>query len=193
MFFIKKVMTAYQRIIEQLDIELVKINEFSVKIYKQLEFAIGRCHMALKRMQEQVIEAGFSDQESEIRFFKKQKPSVYSRLLYYQGILNLEKDCPKSDRKLTKEHYIREMVKLIDFLDQNKMKVEYYRRGFTYFDYTYFLRDVPAFPPEIRSFSGKLDESFYTWHDHAFSIIMAHERLVEYIQDQLDLIDYPDE
>ncbi|MCW0484771.1 RteC domain-containing protein [Gaoshiqia sediminis] len=186
-------MTAHRRIIEQLDTELARTCEVSDKTEDQLEFAIDHCHLALKRMLEQVIEAGFPDKESEIRFFKEQKPMVYSRLLYYQGILNLEKNCPQSDRKLTRNYYIREMENLIDFLEQNKTRVQYSRSGFTYLDHKYFLLDLPTIPLRIRSFPVKLDDYFNTWHDPAFSTILAYERLVEYIQDQLDLIDYPAE
>lgn len=37
-----------------------------------------------------------------------------------------------------------------------------------------------------------LDEEFFTWHDHTFSMIMANEMLADYIKEEIEKLDNPE-
>jgi hypothetical protein len=62
------------------------MKEVSENLPEQLEYAVGQCKVALDRMCKLVVSEGFLDQKSEIYFFKKIKPAVYSKLLKSQII-----------------------------------------------------------------------------------------------------------
>ena len=90
-------METFCTILVDLESDLSKMKAVSDKISDQMEYAIGHCKIALDRTRELVIKQGFPDQESEIYFFKKIKPTVYSRLLYYRAVFDLESKCQKAD------------------------------------------------------------------------------------------------
>ena len=74
-------METFCEIILDLENDLSKMKAVIDKIPEQMEYAIGHCKIALHRMRELVIKQGFPDQESEINFFKKIKPTVCSKFL----------------------------------------------------------------------------------------------------------------
>ena len=119
-------MTTHKHIISELENKLSKIKEVPDNFFEQLEFAIGHCKIALDRMRELVVKEGFPDRESEVHFFKKVKPSVYSKLLYYQAVFDIESTRQKVDKKNLRAYFQREQKKLLKFMKKNKIKVQYY-------------------------------------------------------------------
>lgn len=81
--------TTYYEIILDLESDLSGMKEVSENVPEQMEYAIGLCKVALDRMRMIVIQEGFPDQRSEIYFFKKIKPAVYSKLLYYRSVFEI--------------------------------------------------------------------------------------------------------
>jgi hypothetical protein len=76
-------METFCEIILDLENDLSRMKEVSENVPEQLEYAVGQCKVALDRMRKLAVSEGFPDQMSEIYFFKKIKPAVYSKLLYY--------------------------------------------------------------------------------------------------------------
>ena len=79
-------MKKYIQITEDLKKALKQKEKNSNQFPVQLEYAIGHCKIALNRLREHVIKEGFPDKASEIYFFKKIKPEVYSKMLFYQAV-----------------------------------------------------------------------------------------------------------
>jgi hypothetical protein len=77
-------------------------------------------------------------------------------------------------------------------MDDHHVKVQYYRCGFKHLDEQYFLRKNEEIPIELKDSRQLLDEEFFTWHDHTFSMIMANEMLVEYLAREIEKIDDPE-
>jgi hypothetical protein len=71
------------------------MKEVSENITDQIKFAIVQCKITLDKLRKRVIEKGFPDRPSEIRFFKELKSAAYSKLLFYQAVFDLK----ASDRK----------------------------------------------------------------------------------------------
>ena len=163
-------------IILDLENELSRMNEVSENHPEQLEFAIGQCKIALERMREMeiVINGGFLDKKSEIYFFKKIKPAVYSKLLYYQAVFDLESKLQKADPDIIRRYFQRSLCKINEYMEVHQLKVQYFKCGFKHLDEKYFVRENSEIPLELRSSHHLLDEEFFTWHDHTFSTIMAN-------------------
>lgn len=186
-------MGTFFEIILDLENDLSKMKDVSDRISEQTEYAIGHCKIALHRMRELVIKQGFPDQESEINFFKKIKPAVYSRLLYYRVVFDLESKCQKADSSVIRRYLQKRLYKVNEYMEEHHVKVQYFKCGFKHLDEKYFVRGTTEIPLELRSSHHLMDEDFFTWHDHTFSVIMANEMLIDYIRRELEKLDKPAE
>ncbi|WP_159516894.1 RteC domain-containing protein [Sunxiuqinia indica] len=182
-------MKSHLKIIEELNNALSKTKEVSVKLPDQMEYAIGHCKIALDDMRKLVVKDGFADKESEIEFFKKLKPEVYSKLLYYREVFDLETKRQDNDKEGTRKYLHKKLDKIMECMVRNDMKVQYYRCNYNHLDEKYFLRDGAEIPLELRDNHHLLDEQFFTWHDHTFSMIRANEMLIDYITGELRKLD----
>lgn len=181
--------TIYSEIILDLETNLPRMNEVSENVPEQIEYAIGLCKVALDRMRKQVIQEGFPDVKSEIHFFKKIKPSAYSKLLYYQAVFDIESKRKKADIPVIRRYLQQRLSKINEYMEEHQLKVQYYRSGFNHLDEKYFLRNNDEIPLKLRNDHQLMDEDFFTWHDHTFSTIMAYEMLTDYIIAELKKLD----
>ncbi|MFV0378502.1 MAG: RteC domain-containing protein [Mangrovibacterium sp.] len=184
-------METYRNVIFELEVKLSKMKEVSDNVTEQLEYAIGHCKLALDKLRSLVIEEGFPDPQSEIQFFKTIKPAAYGRLLYYRLVFNLESKRKKADVSLTKRYLRRSLNKIHEYMEEHHIKVQYYRCGFTHLDEQYFLRGNSEIPIELKSSHQLMDEDFFTWHDHTFSVIMANDMLADYIREEIKNLENP--
>lgn len=177
--------TTYCEIIQDLENDLSKMKDVSENTPEQFEYSIGLCKVALDRMRKLVIQEGFPDQKSEIQFFKKIKPSAYSKLLYYQAVFDIESKRKKADLPVIRRYLQQRLSKIYEYLEEHQLKLQYHRSGFSHLDEKYFLRNNNEIPLKLRNDHQLMDEEFFTWHDHTFSTIMAHEMLTDYIIEEL--------
>ena len=183
-------MEAYCQIAADLKDDLSGLGEISDKFPEQIEYAIGRCKLALDHMRRLVLEKGFPDKKSEILFFKEIKPSVASKLIYYQAVFDLESIRMELDTESVRKYFRRLQKRILRYMKSNKTNVQYYRCGHRHFDEKYFLRDKSEIPLEVKDSHSLLDENFFSWHDHTFSTIMANEMLLEYIKNEMKKLDH---
>ena len=184
--------TSYCEIILDLENELSRIKEVSENFPEQLEYAIGRCKVALDRLRKIVMKEGFPDQKSEIYFFKKIKPAVYSKLLYYRAVFELESKRQKADIPVIRRYFQQRLFKINEYMGEHEVKVQYFKCGFKHLDEKYFVRENVEIPLELRGSHHLMDEDFFTWHDHTFSTIMANDMLIDYIRREIEKLDHPE-
>lgn len=185
-------MESHLKIIDELNNALSKTRDVSDKLPDQMEYAIGHCKIALDDMRKLVIKDGFADKESEIEFFKKLKPAVYSKLLYYREVFDLETKRQDKDKEGIRKYLQQKLDKIMECMIKNDSKVQYYHCNYSHLDEKYFLRDGAEIPLELRDNHHLLDEQFFTWHDHTFSMIMSNEMLIDYITKELRKLDHPE-
>lgn len=178
-------MEKYKQVISDLMFNLESINNLTSKSLDQLELAIAYCKQALELMRELVIIEGFPDQESEIYFFKKLKPEVYNKLLYYLAVFDMQSNLPSINPHGQIKYYKVKMKESLQFINVHQAEVQYLQCGFSHLDKSYFTRYSSEVPLPKRSEYYLIDEKFHTWHDHIFSEIMAHQMLLEYIQEEI--------
>jgi hypothetical protein len=173
-----------QNIIQKFEEELSFILNEPSDIINKTEKVCGLCSAVLMEMKGIVKQNDFESKEEEIYFFKKIKPQVHSKLIFYHTLFKIETKCPKS--KLLKEKYLKRVLKkLHKYFEQNEDICRYYRSKQECYDEMYFLRknrnlNIPAdliFP--------YIDQEFSTLHDHTFSCIMAHEQLISYLENEI--------
>lgn len=186
-------METFCEIILDLETDMSQMKEVSESVPEQMEYTIGQCKVALDRMRKLVVSEGFPDQKSEIYFFKKIKPAVYSKLLFYQAVFDLESKLQKADVHVIRRYFQRRLYKVNEYMEEHQVKVQYFKCGFKHLDEKYFVRENTEIPLELRNSQHLLDEEFFTWHDHTFSTIMANEMLIDYIRRELEKLDKPAE
>tara|TARA_R110002050_G_scaffold169807_1_gene301641 strand:+ start:17844 stop:18671 length:828 start_codon:yes stop_codon:yes gene_type:complete len=183
-------METYCQIATDLENDLSGLRDISDKFPEQIEYATGRCKLALDHLHELVLKKGFPDKKSEILFFKKIKPSVCSKIIYYQAVFDLESIRMELDTKSVRKYFRREQKRILKYMKDHKVKVQYYRCGHCHLDEKYFLRDNKEIPLEVKDSHSLMDENFFSWHDHTFSTIMANEMLLEYIKNEMKKLDH---
>lgn len=136
----------------------------------------------------------FKNQTEEITFFKEIKPQLFSRLVYYNKVYNIEMRMPSgtcSDKKI----YLDSMLGRIKyFFDMNFDFYHYYRSGNTHLDKYYFQRGKPDIQLILDSFYFERDTKFSTSHDFKVAKILANEMLTVYLNNKLIRLEqYPHE
>jgi len=185
-------MEEYSHIIIELEEDLEQLAMTSDHVLNTARLAIRRCKAALVKLRRMVLARGFPDQESEICFFKEIKPSVSSKLIYYQKVFGMESMRLELDNRRQKKYLQREQKMILKHMRQNRGIVQYYRCDHSHLDEKYFLRNNEAVPLEVEGILSLMDEDFFTWHDHTFSNIMANELLLEYMKNEMEKLDHPE-
>lgn len=182
-------MEAYAYIIEELDTSL-EILEVEVEDATELaEAGIKITKQTLKSIRELVVDKEFKSKEDEICFFKVTKPRIYSKLIYYVKLFNIESKRPKSSNENQIKYFNDHIDKLQQYLNDNLDFYHYYRRGATTFDEQYFLRgkeDIRLFPDTFHFFT---DEQFATSHDSTVATILAYDLLIVYLKREIDKLE----
>jgi glutaredoxin 2 len=87
-------MSAIQEKVKILESDLKQIDSEFSEILKKSEQSIICISACLKQLKEYILQNKFSNQEEEILFFKEIKPSVYSKLIYFVKVFNIESKRP---------------------------------------------------------------------------------------------------
>lgn len=83
-------MKKYVIVIEKLNEELKKIQLDKLNVSQKAEASILIISAAISKLRKLVMEYGFPSAADEILFFKKLKPDVFSKLVYYTHTLEIE-------------------------------------------------------------------------------------------------------
>lgn len=186
-------MEQYSHIITELEADLKRIVLTSESMLNTAKSAIKRCRIALVELRWIVVNEGFRDTPSEIRFFKEIKPVAYSSLLFYQAVFEIESFRTKYDSERIKRYMKVKLDEIQIFMEENASSVQYYNCGFTYLDSLYFVRERDEIPVELRGSQYLMDEQFNTWQDYTFSVLRANDLLVEYLTREINRMDNQDQ
>jgi len=143
----------------------------------------------LKCLRKIVVSTEFKSSKYEIYFFKSIKPKVYSKLIYYVKLFNLESKRPRGSSKMQRKYLDREITKLQAYFNDNLEFYQYYRRGGTSLDTQYFIRgkeDIRLNPDNFHFF---VDEQFSTSHDSTVATILAYDMLIIHLKQEIDKLE----
>jgi len=143
---------------------------------------------ALTQLRAFTIQHTFSDDAEEILFFKKTKPELFSKLIYYVRVLNIESSRPVGSREIQIGYLQGELKKLTLFFDDHLDFYQYYRMNSTYLDDKYFIRgqeDLNLFQDTLMIY---VDPDFSTSHDYMVSEIIANDRLKVFLSTEIEAL-----
>lgn len=138
----------------------------------------------LLKMKEHVVSSGFTDKSEEIEFFRKIKPQILGKLIYYNKVYRIETSCPVSSGKMQHKYYGGELQHLKqEYKGQicNSDFFRYYRSGMTDHDEQYFQLGKINFNGGLNSYVFEIDQQFSTYYDYKVSRIIASELVYAYL------------
>ena len=179
----------YDDILKKLDSELDILEIEEADILVKAEKGIKLTKQTLKRVRSIVVEYEFETKLEEITFFKCTKPKIYSKLIYYVKLFNIEGKRPRGSNKSQVKYLNNYIEKLQTYFNDNLDFYHYYRREATVFDEQYFLRgkaDIRLFPDSLHFF---VDEEFATSHDSTVATILAYDLLIVHLKREIDKLE----
>lgn len=172
-----------------LDEKLKEIDNVQVNILKKAENSIYQINDSLKELKNYVRQNKFSSQEEEILFFKEIKPSIYSKLIYFVKIFNIESKRPNGSDKSQKRYFLKELDKLENYFSENLEFYQYMRNDMTFLDDKYFVRGKLDIRLHVDTFIYDADQGFSTSHDYKASKILANDLLSVYLKSELSILE----
>ena len=151
---------------------------------QQIEAVIELIAKTLSDLKQFVLNRGFKNTDEEIRFFRHLKPTIVSKLIYFNTIYKIETRKPYG-AKPTKKYLNKELKKLKRFFDQNLEFYKYYRSNNSYVDEKFFLRGNHDIKLWLDTYYLQSDQTFSTSHDYKVAKIMANDLIQVYLENQL--------
>jgi hypothetical protein len=143
---------------------------------------------ALTRLRAFAVQHSFYDEDEEIIFFKKIKPELFSKLIYYVRILNIESRRPIGSNEKQETYLQQELEKLTFFFNNHLEFYRYYRMNSTFLDNKYFIRgkeDINLYQDTLMIY---VDPDFSTSHDYMVSEIIANDRLKVFLNIEIEAL-----
>jgi hypothetical protein len=173
----------FQNLITSLDEEIKTINSSELNGIKKTQ-----CIVRKIRELESLFKKDhtFKTKEEEINFFKHLKPIFYSKLFYYNDILNVECGRPYGGGQMKRDYFENCLAKIGEHFIRNRIYYEYHRLGATHFDDRYFTI--------IKKFDEKYDQAGYqiqcedelsSTHDLLFAKIISNDKLEWYLTNEI--------
>ncbi|WP_412468694.1 RteC domain-containing protein [Pedobacter sp. KLB.chiD] len=185
-------MKTYYKILEQ----RIKQNEQAITfdVYKCIDESRKMSALlfsVLSDLKDFVRQNGFKNESEEIEFFRKMKPSVLGKLLFYNKVYRIEIGRPNCFGPLAESYFTQELKKIERlYSDMSSSEFyKYYRSGTAHNDSMYFLRGNFNLDMGLDGYAFNSDPDFTTYYDFKISKIIETDLLYDYliirIQDSL--------
>ncbi|HET7360880.1 MAG TPA: RteC domain-containing protein [Salinimicrobium sp.] len=173
------------RILNQFREEIKPIESSNLNDSSNIESGIKISRKYLQQLRVLIRENDFQNVEEEIKFFKKQKPFVYSRLKFYARLYNFLVERPAGSIKSQRNFIDSQIKKLQNYHKRNIDFVKYYYEKETVLDEFYFVRGNDNLNLVTRASHFYTDAEFATSHDNAVAQIMAYDLLINHYNQEL--------
>ncbi|AEW01028.1 hypothetical protein A4D02_13800 [Niastella koreensis] len=176
--------STFEELIQSLRFRLQEAEARDTGLPARQETCIRICEDSLLQLRQWVTTNAFPDRDCEIYFFKRVKPEVMSRCIFYKKVYRLHTGYYNGSGLLEKERLETELRDINRFFADNREYYTYYRKGYTHHDELFFIRGNYDWKicPDINHF----DSVFSTSFDGMLAELMAYELLIKYIDGMLN-------
>lgn len=172
-----------EKLSRQLDVEMEKASTIQNPLAKLRE-ALVPVQKALTSLKMAVTDETFVDKQSEVHFFKYQKPKIYAWLIFITERYAIENAMPPM-LKADQIAYLQQQLFFINrFFRQNEFMYQYFKLDEKDLDEKYFIRGQ-VHPLIGFSEIPEVDRSFATAADYLFSKFIAYEKLQRYLLEEI--------
>ena len=173
---------------------LAKIKKEEDSPLKNARKIIALTTQSLQELKALVLKHQFANQKEEIHFFKILKPKIFSQLIYYAKVKQVETTLPYFSYPEEKERYLRNKLRIISrFFQRNTDFYRYMNNELSHMDDKYFVRGHLNCHLFDDSFLSMTDQFFSTCYDHKASYLLAYDKLTMYLNNKVKNINRPDE
>jgi len=173
---------------KNLESALKHIEDQTLPVLKKAEQAIFCINNSLKDIRQHINNHKFQSQEDEILFFKEIKPAVYSKLIYFVRVFNIESKRPDGSDKSQKKYLLNELNKLENFFSENLEFYQYIRNKMTFLDDKFFVRGKLDLLLSVDPFTFDADPGFSTGFDYKVAQILANNLISTYLNSEIALL-----
>ena len=153
---------------------------------KKVRKIIALTTQSLQELKALVLKHQFSNQDEEIYFFKILKPKVFSQLIYYKKVKQVETTLPYYGYiKEKKKHLANELQIIGLFFQRNLDFCHYMHNNFSHWDDKYFIRGQKNCHIFDDTFQSITDEVFSTCFDYKAACLLAYDRLTIYFKNKI--------
>ena len=181
----------YTETLHKLETEINDLEIETDHSIQRIEAFIDIILKYLSEVKKYVLNRGFKNIGEEIHFFKYQKPTIVSKLIYYNAIYKIETKKPYGSKPI-KKYLNDELRKLKRYFDNNLEFYKYYRTNNSFIDDKLFVRGKYDIKLSLDTFYFEADHSFSTSHDYKVAKIIANDLIQVYLEDQLHNTAYRD-
>lgn len=174
---------------EEVQATLLSIETEERCVLRRSERSIEELEQAFVRLKSFTVSYTFESKEEEIEFFKQMKPTLFSTLIFYRKLYNIEINRPKGGQDEQRDYIKRHLCRLHDYFDCNRDFYKYYRSENTHMDEYYFLRQKPTIQLTMESFYFERDPHFSTAADFKMAKVIANDRVERYLMEELEKLD----
>ena len=143
---------------------------------------------ALRELKNFILHYTFKNEEEEILFFKEIKPSIFSQLIYFTKLNNIESKRPIGSFEIQQRYLLNELEKLTSYFNSHLEFYKYYRMKSTFLDDKLFVRGREDFHLHLDNMMIYVDPEFSTSQDYMVAKIMANDRLEVYLKTEIDAL-----
>lgn len=176
-------------ILQKIENEITQVCSDDMVSLEQTSYMVNFIKPLFLELRVNVSSFSFENGQDEIEFFKRLKPEILSRYLYYNKISNIITKCPIGSKETQREYFISELGNLKYFFDRNLDFYQYYRSKATHLDNCYFIRSAMNFQLCTDSSFLDKDPAFSTGFDYKVAKILCNDMLNIYLNQQLLLLD----
>jgi len=180
--------TFVKQLNKELSNQLLNIKLEEADLTKKAQKSTLCIKNALTQLKAFCVQYTFIDEHEEIHFFKKTKPELFSKLIYYVKIFNIESRRPTGSREIQEAYLKHELEKLTFFFSNHLEFYQYYRMDSTYFDDRYFMRGKEDLHLYQDSLMFYVDPDFSTSHDYMVAKIIANDRLKVFLSTEIEAL-----
>jgi len=175
--------TEISDLIKAINAEVQMMESKESCIYKLAIEVVTYLERRFQDVKSLISEYKFVDENEEILFFKKTKPQLFNKLIYYSKVSNIEDLRPTGSLHAQKRYLLYELDQLTIFFNKNIDFYKYYRSGDTMLDRYYFLRGKNGVQMVIENFYFERDPKFSTSCDFKVTNILANDLFQIYLVD----------
>lgn len=173
---------------KSLNSQLQSIDLEETDLIKKAQKSIRCIKNALIQLKAFILEYTFRDEDEEILFFKEIKPDLFSKLIYFVKLFNIESRRPTGSHEIQEIFLRRELEKLTFFFNNHLEFYQYYRMNSNYLDDKYFIRGKEDLHLYQDSLMFYVDPDFSTSHDYMVAKIIANDRLEVFLNTEIEAL-----
>lgn len=155
--------------------ELEQLYHNEADILKRAHEAGTLIRRTLTQFREWIRKDGFRSEANEVQFFKFIKPHIYSHLIFFTVLAEIEEQKLHLTPVDTKEYILKKERMFRHIMREHLEFVKYYRSGMTHKDKKYFIRNANPNAFGKHNNLQHLDPEFNTSHDFIAANIMAFD------------------